>query len=684
MEVDKDKLSKIESFMNSYYQMRDHFDIDTIIKFANTKPDGTNNLEKNIINSLIESKLIYSEFINFLGKLNMEHKLFNNNEMNLYKKIEHYIYKESTRFDRIRDAARLEFENKKSNLKITNQNKKYIYDNQIEAAVEVMDNLFNDDIKAVSLVALPQVGKTGTFIYCTYLAMTHPDNQKIFEPENIFIISGLNDLEWEKQTKNDMFDSLKNNVYHLGQLSKFNEKVNSINNKKILIIIDECQVATSENQSIDKIISKLEENTNNNNNEIKYLVVSATLSVIKYELDEWGHRHQVVFLKSPSSYIGFTNFINEDRIYDAEEMTEDFLEKQFKPLLKNRYLQPKYHILRISVNKRKNFTDWITENHELLKLKKEPIYIDANEKNIHENNNFDIYNVLENIIPDKHTFVIIKQYWRAGKRMCDKNIGIVYEYSKDVNYDITAQGLIGRFCGNDKQENNPTAPIFFCRKETLQGYMNFYKEGCDYTLADYISAKLKIKDNELDRIKKSFVSSILEDKNSPHQFTKREEYVDPPRELLITPAEFDKIKNGKGTQSSSLLDIIQNKYKDLYEIIKDYKCDKCTCPNKALGKNHYSYKRHILDARQNFYDKKPYLADITVETKEESKNAWTAFIDWELNTTHKKHTVYLNVYHGQKKLKLSEERKKLSKEKKNKVDKKIVILEKKTNIASAC
>ena len=662
--------------MNAYYQMKDHFDIDTIINCVNTNLDGTSSLEKKIINSLIDSNLTKTEFITFLGKLNMEHKLFNNNEMNLYKKIEHYIYKESTRFDRIRDAAKLEFENKKSNLKVTNQNKKYIYDNQIVAAVEVMDYLFNDDIKAVSLVALPQVGKTGTFIYCTYLAMTHPDNQKIFEPENIFIISGLNDLEWEKQTKDDMFDSLKNNVYHLGQLPNFNEKVNSINNKKILIIIDECQVATSKKQSIDKIISNLEENYNNNNNEIKYLVVSATLSVIKYELDEWGEKHQVVFLKSPPTYIGFTNFISENRINDAPQITNDFLDKQFKPLLKDRYLQPKYHIVRVSEGKRDDLIAWIEKNHVELKLEKNPIYIDADRKKVHDKNDFDIHYNLENITPDKHTFVVIKQYWRAGKRMCDKNIGIVYEYSKDVNYDITAQGLIGRFCGNDKQKNNPTAPIFFCRKETLQGYINFYKEGCDYALANYISSKLKIKDNELERIKKSFVTSILEDKNSPHHFTKKEEYVDPPRELLITPSEFDKIKNGKEKQSITLLDIIKNKYRDLYDIIKDYKCDKCTSPNKLLGKNHYSYKRHILDARQNYYDKKPYLADITVETKEGNINAWTAFIDWELNTNHKKHTVYLNVYHGQKKLKLSEERKKLNKEKKSKVDEKIIILEK--------
>jgi len=65
MEVDKDKLSKIESFMNSYYQMKDHFDVDTIIKFANTKPDGTCSLEKNIINFM----KLYIIFINKSPKI---------------------------------------------------------------------------------------------------------------------------------------------------------------------------------------------------------------------------------------------------------------------------------------------------------------------------------------------------------------------------------------------------------------------------------------------------------------------------------------------------------------------------------------------------------------------------------------------------------------------------------------
>jgi hypothetical protein len=666
MELDKEKFGKLESSVKIYFTMLDHnAEKEMIINCIKSI------VPKEIVDSIIESKLKSNEFIDFIQKLKLEHKIFNNEELYLYNKIKNYIYKETTRFDRIRDTIRLEFKNKDCN-----SNKKYIYDNQIEAAVEIMEYLFNEDIKAVSLVALPQVGKTGTFVYCTYLAMTHPDNEKIFEPENIFIISGLNDLEWEKQTKDDMLESLKNNVYHLGQLNKFNEKVNSINNSKILIIIDECQVATSANQSIDKIISNLENNTNNNCNEVKYLVVSATLSVIKYELDEWGDRHKVVFLKSPLVYIGFSNFINENRTYDSEQITKDFLDKKIKPLLENRFKEPKYHILRITKNKREELINWIKDNNVKLKLDKDPICVDSDKENPKNKiRDFDIYNMLENIPPTKHTFVIIKNFWRAGKRMHDKNIGIVYEYSKDINYDTTAQGLIGRFCGNDKQKNSPTAPIFFCKKETLIGYMTFYKEGCDYSAADYISTKLKIKDNELEKIKKSFVNSILEDKSSPHSLTRKEEYVDIPREIIISPNDFKKIqlKEGDKKKSDILLNIIKEKDEKLYEILKDYQCDKCTSPDQKLGENHYSYKRHIKDARKNYNDKKPYLADFKLETKENNENAWTAFIDWKL--TNGNHTVYLNVYHGKKKLKLSEERKELIKQKKNTQQQKNIIID---------
>ena len=644
MEIIKDRLQKIESFGNSYYQMKNFGADINMIHLLNKDVKNNEILPKNLFDKITESKLNHKDFIDFIEKIKINNITFNNDELILYNQMKSYIYKENNRFDNIRTTILSEFRNKEYNIQLTDPYTKYVYDNQKEAAMHIMEYLFDDKVKAVSLIALPQAGKTGTFVYCTYLALTHSDNNKIYEPENIFIISGLNDTDWQEQTEKDMLSSLKTNVYHLGQLKSFNEKLKIINNSRILIIIDECQIATSENQTIDKSIFRLEDNLNNAN-EIKYLIVSATPSVVKYELDEWGDKHKIVYLNTPPIYIGFTNFIKENRIYEAEEITKEFLEENFKPLLDNRFIKPKYHIIRISMKKRSELEKWIVDNN----YKKEEIDSD---------NKIDNINNYLNIQPEKHTFIIIKGFWRAGKRMNDKNIGIVYEYNTIINYDVTAQGLIGRFCGTDKQPNGPTAPIFFCKKETLVSYMNFINEKCEYANADYYSLKLRVVDNELTKKKASFISKVTKTSitnKKEHNHIKPQDYIDSPREIIISDADYLRLDDNK-IKHELFLNIMENKNKDIYNIIKNYKCDKCSIP-----KADESYKRHIIDTRKAYKDGTLYLADLKSDTKEEHLNSWVVFIDWNKDPKTGTHQAYLIVYHGDKRKKLLAESKKNAK-----------------------
>ena len=646
MEIIKEGLQKIESFGNSYYQMKTFgADLNMII-MSNKDVKGNDMIPSNIINAIINSKLIFGEFSDFINKIKMNNITFNDEELTLYNHIKSSIYKENTRFDIIRTTILSEFRNKEYNTQLNDPYAKYVYDNQKEAATQIMDYICDTDTKAVTLIALPQAGKTGTFVYCTYIALTNSNNNKIYEPENIFIISGLNDIDWQEQTEKDMMPSLKNNVYHLGQLRVFNERLKVINNSKILIIIDECQIATSENQTIDKSIFNLEKELCNANH-IKYIIVSATPSVVKYELDEWGDKHKIVYLNPPPTYIGFSNFINDNRIYEADLITYEFLEREFKPLLIDRFIKPKYHIIRISLKKRSELEEWIKDNN----YKKEEIDSD---------NKIDNVNMHLDSPPEKHTFIIIKGFYRAGKRMNDKNIGIVYEYSSIINYDVTAQGLIGRFCGTNKQLNGPTAPIFFCRKETLVSYINFINEKCEYASADYYSLKLKVVDNELTKKSKSFVTKLSKvsiSNKKEHNHIKPQDYIDKPKELIFEDKDFNIIIDGKD-KHKIVLNIIQEKYTDIYNIIKDYRCDKCTVPTTE-----YSYKRHIIDARKAYKDGTLYLADINKETKEEHLNSWVIFIDHNSDPKNKTHQAYLIIYHGERRKKLLEDGKKKAKTK---------------------
>jgi len=640
MELDQGKFTKLESFITMYFQMLNLGCDKNMIK--NKDISGNEILPYDIFTKIIETDINNNEFCSFLDKIKNNNKSLNNNELKLHNDFKSYIYRLNTRFDNIRNTILSEFLNKEYNTKLKDPYDKYVYDNQKETAHQIMNYIFDNAVKAVTLVALPQAGKTGTFAYCTYLALTHVDNNKIYEPENIFIISGLNDLDWQEQTERDMMPSLKSNVYHLGKLKEFNDKLKGIANSKIFIIIDECQVATSSEQTIDKILSELEKNTSNSN-EIKYLVVSATPSVILYDLKEWGGIHKTVFLNIPHIYTGFENFLHDCRIYEAGILCKEFLDKEIKPLLKERFKEPKYHIVRISQKKRDELESWIVEN----KYEK---------KEIDSQNKIDNINDYLQIVPKNHTFLIIKNYWRAGKRMNDKNVGIVYEYSKDINYDVTAQGLIGRFCGTNKQMNGPTAPIFFCKKDAISEYINFIKEKCEYSVADYYSHKLKVVDNELEKKTKSIITKItkLSIKDSiEHNHIKKQDYIDPPRELIISDYDYLKMDAEPKKKLEIFLNSLKEKNKDIFNIIENYRCDKCTIPTTE-----YSYKRHIEDARKAYYDKKLYLADIAKESKDEYLNSWVVFIDHKKNPNDGTHKVYLVIYHGERRKKLLEESKK--------------------------
>ncbi len=276
----KENLQKIKSIL-------------AVIKTYNNKIDNSDItklcLEIDIPKYITEniSKFNYVEWQSVIDKIEKKELNMNKSDIIIYNIIKKFIFDEKnvSMSDLIREESILSFKKKEDIYKLENPGKELVYNNQKEAAIQVIHKLLVEDKKAVSLIALPQVGKTGTFLYVTLLALTFNDNDKMYYPENIFIITGMNDIFWVDQTKTDMLSSLENNVYHLGKISSFYTILNNKRNARILIIIDECQIATSKNQKISSIFTEIEKESIGRNLEIKYLVVTATPSVIKLDLD---------------------------------------------------------------------------------------------------------------------------------------------------------------------------------------------------------------------------------------------------------------------------------------------------------------------------------------------------------------------------------------------------------------
>jgi hypothetical protein len=536
-----------------------------------------------------------------------------------------------------RNLVKSQYDIKKNKFENDNPNKQYIYQNQIDTAKTIINEFFKNDKKAITLIALPQVGKTGTFLYTAYLAATDKDDEKVIDPDNIFIITGMSDKEWQQQTEKDMLQCFENNVYHNGKLNKFKKVFKNCTGKK-LIIIDESHIGVKQEQRVDKTLCSvlgIQSVIEIIDLDCLILSVSATPGATLKDMENYGVYHSKVNIKQSDKYVGFKLFLEQKRLEKCEIITDKFLEKVIKQI-KERYSDFKYHIFRVPCD------DNVKKIEEICKK-----YNFDYKKHNSVNRIYDFEGKLDNK-PDKHTFIFIKQFFRAGKRLNDTHIGIVYEYSITNDMEKTPQGLVGRFCGNDKNSNPIGSPYFYCDVKAIQDYVDFMNSGCNFIEANYKSAGLKVvegtvirkRDTFARRIKNRYFKEILKTRNNNKKLC-----FDVPYVYGITNEEYKDLTTIKNSEEIENLfkKIIKNNNKHIYNTIKQYTKRLITFPESET-----TYKRHFIDTLKSHENNK--IDGGRVEEKDNFKNLWFGIIDNEKFHQEKDYQlkIILIVYHGEK------------------------------------
>jgi len=392
------------------------------------------------------------------------------------------------------------------------EERELVYKNQKEAAVEICLELFDRGKTIVTLIAEPQVGKTGTFLETAFLACTHPNDTHIVNPNNVFIITGMSDTDWQKQTKDDMLEPFKRRVYHRGLLNTQDRQdgfyTNLAHAKDALLIFDECHIANGKGHQISGMLrdlgllnlSVLKERN------IKILDVSATPGATLNDTLAWGEQnHSVVILKSSESYTGFRHFIKENRLHESYDLTNEVELEKLITFVRSTFPEPLWHVIRLPSKARKNSDllskiqcvcareGWHTELHSSVDRIEELDYHMSKR-------------------PKTHRFLLIKEFWRAGKRLDDTYFGIAHDApTGDVN--VAAQGLAGRLCGNDKKRG-PGAPHVFTNKELINQYISWIDAKGDFSkVKKYTSAQLSVKNGRVNKSRNTFAhdSNIILD-----------------------------------------------------------------------------------------------------------------------------------------------------------------------------
>jgi len=347
-----------------------------------------------------------------------------------------------------------------------------IYPNQEECGKRIKC-IFNNRSNVNCLVyGMTQTGKTGcmtALIQYYILSFNIPI-------DNIYIITGLSDKEWKKDTKNRMPDVINSRVFHRANLSK--TFVMDIKKKKnVLVIMDEIQIACKDDQTINKSFKDcgfynldflLE-------NDIKLVQFSATPDGNINDISDWGDYSEKIKLEPGDGYYGAKQAIEQKRVKQFKDLTSFDNVKELKYDIEEKYINPRYHIIRVP-SKRENKDG--TNNQEKVIINCKRIFGEGYDynKNHLKTKKGDINDIFK-IKPNKHTFIFICETQRCAKTQFKKYIGVSYERYVSIPDDSSIiQGSFGRVTGYDDNGDS----ICYTNIPSLKNYIKLWDNDMDY------------------------------------------------------------------------------------------------------------------------------------------------------------------------------------------------------------
>ena len=396
---------------------------------------------------------------------------------------------ENLKLEQQRETIALQYKHKKDTLNLLG--KELVYSNQAEAAQAIVTH-FHTGAIIVVLIAEPGVGKSGTILEVNRLLGQHNNDEKILPAENIYNMTGMSDKDWKEQLGRNLLPIFKDNVLHRVNLLKNQEKFKDLKNG--FIGTDECHIAIGPKMTISKVLCNaglLSVDVLKTRN-IKLLMTSATPEGVRQDMEKWGENAKFVILRPGPIYKGFNTMLQEKRIIDAPVFSTQGDVEEILQGYTNRYQNttPKWFPFRIKdlelrqlIHGAAAVLGWNVEHH------------DSEERIEH----------LDEIMkdpPEKHTIILIKEFWRASKRLIRNHVGGSYEpKTKKRDTTTTSQGLTARFCDNFNYEGdwlNPNLrPIHYCDKEAVEEYHEWFKNGCDYKKAPYVAQRIKSKNGRV-------------------------------------------------------------------------------------------------------------------------------------------------------------------------------------------
>jgi hypothetical protein len=360
------------------------------------------------------------------------------------------------------------------------------YQLQILAGLQCLLFFFVAESKRawVHLAAEMQAGKTGVVTALIRCMLSNVSKLGI-TPERIFIVTGMNDLAWVKQTKERLPFGIRSGVAHNGGLQKIVVALRGLAEasvdgvlKNVLIVIDESHIAASVGNRPNRLIytelatlCPIDKWVENN---IRVLTISATDPAMVAEMDASAVPNKIVRLLTNEAYQSVEKLKEAGRIRYAEDfgdLHQDRAIAEIKRAIEEEFPEPAYHILRPRGNKHSIVEEKLLAAFPGCSVMRwdsgsRPTSVAA------DGSVSMIDDINEHLAeaPEVHTFILLKNMFYASKTMDDTHVGILYDRvgGKD---DTNLQSLVGRACGYGKS----TRTVVYTSRQTVNNYLNFWQ-----------------------------------------------------------------------------------------------------------------------------------------------------------------------------------------------------------------
>jgi hypothetical protein len=322
-------------------------------------------------------------------------------------------------------------------------NSEYVFTNQKTDARNIIDLFYKTRCRIVSVQKQTKVGADGLMIELETLFATHADNSFVKPPENMLILTGMSNRQWEMSLKAKCPSVFSNKIFHHGKLKK--SQLETLTNA--FIIIDEIDTGNKRNQVMDKVLKTaglldIQQVISRN---IHFVVISATMVGELYELRYWGDLHKSYTMTTPDDYVGTTDFYERGIIkqfYNLKsvENSERWVRED---ILENYGHDYRVHIIRV------NGRGWDIQEQVIRTACSQSGVNFRCHTSIERLSREEFKNLFVNLT--SHLVIAVKGLLRRADYIPNAlklKIGAVHElYTSKVDDSVQIQGLIGRMTG---------------------------------------------------------------------------------------------------------------------------------------------------------------------------------------------------------------------------------------------